>query len=72
MIFIYSLRRLINRFDPIFILLNKVVFKPLFYPPLPGKPGEVEVIELAQREFLEQNLNKHRAILWINISIAIF
>lgn len=69
---IRSRRKMLNRFDPIYVLLDRIVFKPLFQPPKASKPGEFEKIEIAELDFLVENLNKHRKILWLNIVLVIY
>jgi len=62
----------INRIDPIYIFLDRILFKSLFQPPKANNPYEFEIIEEAQTDFLVENMKKHRIILWINILLATF
>jgi hypothetical protein len=65
-----SRRRIINRFDPVYQFLDRVVFRGLFQPRKRSIPGEFEQITAADIDFLVENLNKHRLVLWLNIILA--
>jgi hypothetical protein len=67
---ITSRRKLQNRFDPIYLFLDCLVFQRLFQPPKRSVPGEFEQITAADTDFLVENLNKHRLILWLNVILA--
>lgn len=56
-----------NRFDPIYQLLDRIVFQGLFQPPKRSVKGAFEQITAADTDFLLENLNKHRLVLWLNI-----
>lgn len=58
----------INRFDPLFLFLNRVAFAPFFRPTYLGDQDVPTIVELAETDFLLANLNKHRAILWANLA----
>lgn len=58
----------INRFDPVFLLLDRVAFAPFFRPTHLGGQHVPTVVELAETDFLLANLNKHRVILWVNVA----
>jgi len=65
-----SRRRLINRMDPVYQFLDRVVFRGLFQPRKRSIPGEFEQITAADIDFLVENLNKHRLVLWLNLILA--
>lgn len=65
-----SRRRLINRFDPIYIFLDRLVFRGLFQPPKRSVKGAFEQITAADTDFLVENLNKHRIVLWLNLILS--
>lgn len=67
-----SRKKLVNRVDPIYLFLDRILFKSLFQPPKANNPEEYEIIEEAQVDFLVENMKKHRLILWINILLAVF
>lgn len=69
---IISRKKWINRIDPVYILLDRVLFKKLFQPPKPKKGNGFEKLEIAEIDFLTENLKKHRIILWINIIVTIY
>ncbi len=66
-----SANRTLNRIDPIYLLLDKVVFKSFFKPPKQNSK-KYEVLDYAEIDFLVENLRKHRLIIWINVVVAIF
>jgi hypothetical protein len=63
--------RWINRLDPLFFFLDRVAFAPFFRPTYLGDQYAPTVVELAETDFLLANLNKHRAILWVNVAAAV-
>src|SRR5437660_925957 len=65
-----SRRRPLNQIDPVYQFLDRVVFRGLFQPPKRSIPGEFEQITAADIDFLVENLNKHRAVLWLNLILA--
>src|SRR5437016_4530279 len=65
-----SRRRLINRIDPVYQFLDRVVFRGLFQPRKRSIPGEFEQITAADIDFLVENLNKHRLVLWLNLILT--
>jgi hypothetical protein len=67
---IISRRKLHNRFDPIYLLLDRLVFRGLFQPRKRSVQGAFEQITAADTDFLVENLNKHRLILWLNIILV--
>ena len=67
-----SQKLFVNRIDPIFWLLNKIVFAPLFKPKDASTQRGYAILENAEVDFLVENLNKHRVILWINILLALY
>jgi len=62
-----SSRRWFNRIDPVYTLLDKVLFSPFFTPRLPGPDAPPAPIESSEVGFLLDNLRKHRAIVWMNL-----
>ena len=65
-------KRFLNKVDPVFLILDRIVFDPLFSPPKKGVPGQYEILEYADLDFLVENLLKHRAILWVNILLVLY
>lgn len=61
-----------NRFDPVYLFLDYIIFDQLFRPPKKKIPGAYEKVTTADADFLLENLNKHRIVLWFNIVAAIF
>ena len=58
--------KLINRIDPVYLLLDRIVFDPFFNPRLPGAGAPITSIEIPEINFLLENIRKHRAIIWAN------
>src|SRR4051812_48484592 len=67
-----SRHKLQNRFDPIYQLLDRIVFKGLFQPPKRSVEGAFEQITAADADFLVENLRKHRLVLWLNVILAVY
>lgn len=67
-----SRRKLINRLDPIYQLLDRTLFARLFGPDSRSHPPEGGPFNLdfAEQELLVENLRKHRLILWLNVVLA--
>lgn len=65
-----SRRKILNRIDPVYLLLDRLVFRGLFQPPKRTMPGEFEQLTAADTDFLVENLNKHRLVLWVNVILA--
>jgi hypothetical protein len=63
-------RKLQNRFDPIYQLLDRLVFQGLFQPPKRSVHGAFEQITAADTDFLLENLRKHRIVLWLNLILG--
>lgn len=55
-----------DRIDPVKVLLYFVIFQQLLEPKNPHS-GQLEQLDRAEREFLKENLEKHRLILWLNL-----
>jgi len=67
-----SRQKLYNRFDPIYRFLDQIVFRGLFQPPKRSVKGAFEQITAADMDFLVENLNKHRLVLWLNVILAAY
>lgn len=67
-----SRRNWLNRIDPVYVLLDRVVFARLFEPRKAGNPTEFEKLENADIDFLVENLRKHRLVLWLNVLLATY
>lgn len=67
-----SRRQFVNRIDPIYILLDRLIFEPLFRPPKRSIPGEFEQLTAADIDFLIENLKKHRRVLWLNLALVVY
>src|SRR5262245_23935682 len=67
-----SRRKFFNRYDPIYRFLDQIVFRDLFQPPKRSVEGAFEQITAADADFLVENLNKHRLVLWLNIILAAY
>jgi hypothetical protein len=65
-----SRRKVRNRVDPIYIFLDRLVFQRLFQPPKRSVQRQFEQVAAAEIDFLVENLNKHRIILWLNIILT--
>ena len=50
----------INKIDPVYFLLNKVVFKRFLNV----------YLEKSEIDFFKESIKKHRAVLWLNVIIA--
>src|SRR5467141_3142944 len=61
----------INRVDPVYQFLYFAVFKQLFKPRKPT-PGEYYLLEASETDFLYENLEKHRQILWLNLILVLY
>jgi hypothetical protein len=62
----------LNRFDPVYQLLDRVVFRDMFRPPKRSIAGAFEPITAADADFLLDNLQKHRLVLWLNLLLAVY
>jgi hypothetical protein len=60
----------LNRFDPVYRLLEAAIFSSFFQPRLPGSQAPPCAIETSEALFLLENLAKHRIIVWLNIVAA--
>ena len=60
-----------DRLDPMKMVLYFGVFRQLFAPKRPNLAGPV-LLEEAEKDFLRENLEKHRQVLWINFSLIIY
>ncbi|MDW3191645.1 MAG: hypothetical protein R8G66_04750 [Cytophagales bacterium] len=58
-----------NRFDPVYIILDKAISDGMFRP---KKNGMIIPIPQSDEEMLLDNILKHRWIAWVNIALAIF
>lgn len=67
-----SQKKFFNKFDPVYYLLDRVIFKSLYHPPKSGQKGKFEILDYAEIDFLTENLKKHRFILWVNILLAAY
>ncbi|HEX3528798.1 MAG TPA: hypothetical protein VH988_17190 [Thermoanaerobaculia bacterium] len=65
-------KRLLNKIDPLFWILDRWIFESLFRPSKKNVPGEYEELDYADADFLVENLLKHRFILWLNIILAVY
>ena len=61
-----------NNVDPVYVFLDRIVFDGLFRPKPSSDDDEPVGLDLAELEFLVENLLKHRKILWCNIILATF
>lgn len=61
-----------NRFDPVYLFLDFLIFEQLFRPRKKNLPGAYEKVTAADVDFLVENLNKHRIVLWLNILLVIY
>src|SRR4051812_31080313 len=62
----------LNRFDPIYQLLDRVVFRDMFRPPKRSVTGAFEPITAADADFLLETLQKHRLVLGLNLLVAVY
>jgi hypothetical protein len=67
----YRNMRFIDRIDPVKVLLYFVIFQQLLEPKNPHS-GQPEQLEPAEKEFLRENLEKHRVILWLNLLLIVY
>lgn len=67
-----SRKRILNRFDPLYLFLDLVVFDRLFRPPKRNVRGEFEELATADVDFLAENLSKHRIVLWLNALLILY
>ena len=59
-----------NGFDPVYRFLDHILFARLFRPK--NQFGIVESLPVADAEFLVDNLQKHRLIVWLNLGLAVY
>ena len=65
---------LLNRIDPVYIFLDRIVFNSLFALSKSGDEGSdgLDRADGAESEILLRNMVKHRWVLWINILLVCF
>lgn len=67
-----SQRKWYNKIDIVYLFLDRVVFERLFKPKKRNMPGKYEILDVADVDFLVENLHKHRTILWVNVLLSIY
>jgi len=64
--------KLVNKIDPVFWVFDRLLLEGLFRPPKKNSPGKYELLDVAEEDFLIENLCKHRFVAWCNIGLAVF
>src|SRR3954466_6445522 len=65
-------KKILNRIDPLFWILDRLIFEGLFRPLKKNTTNEYEILDLADSDFLVENLYKHRLILWLNLLAGVY
>lgn len=61
-----------NRLDPVYWFLDRLVFESLFRPRKRHDKNVYEILTKADIDFLIENLQKHRIIIWCNLVLVAY